>query len=100
MGTNRFIYFFAIIIVVAFSWWFYSLFELSKSNYESDKTLLEVKYREALKQYYHHAYKGDFKSDSGLVLILSGKEANIDTAKVSRYFKTYLQDVPIRINIK
>jgi two-component system phosphate regulon sensor histidine kinase PhoR len=95
MATKRFVFFLAAIIVIAFSWWFYSLFALSRSNYEANRKLLEFKYLEALKQYSHHAYKNEFSSDSGMQMTLSGKEVNIDTSKVRKYFNTFIPDIRI-----
>ncbi len=93
MKSNNLIYFLALFIVIAFSWWFYSLFELSQSNYISDKALLDKKYEEIRKDFYHQAFKNVFKGDQGKPFMRWGTELNIDERMVKSYFfKNYPQE--------
>lgn len=97
MKSNNFVYFLAIFIIIAFSWWFYSLFELSKSNYKSDKSLLEKHYEDLRKDFYHQAFKNEFKGEAGRDFVRWGSSLNISEPKVKEYFaKTYPTD-PIYI---
>ena len=97
MKANKLIYFLAAFIIIAFSWWFYSLFILSNSNYISDKALMDEKYRQLRADFYHRAFKDEFKTDSGMLYMLSGKEINVDKTKAETYFKKSHPEEPIRI---
>ncbi len=95
MKSNKFIYFLAIFILVAFSWWFYSLFELSRSNYQSDKLLLDKKYEELRKDFYHQAFKNEFKGENGKPFLRWGNVLNVDEERVKTYFSKTYPDEPI-----
>ncbi len=97
MKANTLIYFLAAFILIAFSWWFYSLFILSNSNYISDKALMDEKYRQLRADFYHRAFKDEFKSEKGLCYMLSGKEINVDPAIAESFFSQVHPDEPIKI---
>jgi two-component system phosphate regulon sensor histidine kinase PhoR len=98
MTSNKLIYSLAIFIVVAFSWWFYSLFTLSTSNYVSDRTILEGKYDQLRKDFYHHAFKNEFKGENGKPFMRWGTEINVDENKVKAYFDKNYPDEPVYIS--
>ncbi|MCX6189942.1 MAG: HAMP domain-containing sensor histidine kinase [Bacteroidetes bacterium] len=98
MKSNKLIYFLAIFIVIAFSWWFYSLFELSQSNYISDKALLDKKYEEIRKDFYHQAFKNAFKGEQGKPFMRWGTELNIDERMVKSYFFRNYPQEPIYLS--
>jgi len=97
MNSNKLIYFLGVFILIAFSWWFYSLFELSRSNYNSDKSLLEEHYQDLQKDFFHHAFKNEFNGEHNRIFQLSGGELKVDDSMVLAYFATNYPNDPIEI---
>lgn len=83
--------------MVAFGWWLYSLFDLSKSSYTSDLALMDQKYENLRKDFYHQAFQNVFKGENGKPYIRWGNELNIDSEKVKSYYLKTYPDEPIRV---
>ncbi len=98
MKAGHFIYLIAIFVVLVFSWWFYSLFRLSSSNYRSDKALLDARYTMAREDFFERAARNEFKSERGILCHWQGQPIVIDTTLVRTYFKTHFPDVTAACN--
>lgn len=86
MRTQYLFYFLGGFIILAFSWWFYSLFNLSRINYYYEKNYLEQKYSSAYLDFIEKTKAGFFKSEDASVYTIDTNSFEIDTSVVKEYY--------------
>lgn len=95
MRTQYLFYFLGGFIILAFSWWFYSLFNLSRVNYFYEKNYLEQKYSDAYRDFIEKTQAGFFDSDKAVTYYIDSSAFQIDTASVGFYFQNKFPDMEL-----